>query len=209
MMQLEQLVKGSLKALKLFTFLMFSSRSRFLNTEGIFRKVNVRNDRLILLPVIYICNIFFSLQEVEQLRQEKLEIDEQLRSIHGTNLGSMQSLPMGRRNDRGYNSDMDGGGRPRGSMRGRGGRGRGGGGYRHNQQHQQQNDRYNNSGSNFNDYVNNVDRHNNHEGNGKGRGAVNGRPPRGGAGGNNINRERSSRGRLSVDSAGGGDRERK
>ncbi|XP_045483571.1 synaptic functional regulator FMR1 isoform X6 [Harmonia axyridis] len=75
------------------------------------------------------------LREVEQLRQEKLEIDEQLRSIHGTNLGSMQSLPMGRRNDRGYNSDMDSGGRPRGSMRGRGGRGRGSG-YR-------QNDRYN------------------------------------------------------------------
>ncbi|XP_044761790.1 fragile X mental retardation syndrome-related protein 1 isoform X2 [Coccinella septempunctata] len=151
------------------------------------------------------------LREVEQLRQEKLEIDEQLRSIHGTNLGSMQSLPMGRRNDRGYNSDMDGGGRPRGSMRGRGGRGRGSG-YR-NQQQQQQNDRYNNSGSNF-DYVNNVDRHNNHEGNGKGGGgggrgnggghAVNGRPPRGN---NNNNRERSSRGRLSVDSAGGGDRE--
>ncbi|XP_044761792.1 fragile X mental retardation syndrome-related protein 1 isoform X4 [Coccinella septempunctata] len=85
------------------------------------------------------------LREVEQLRQEKLEIDEQLRSIHGTNLGSMQSLPMGRRNDRGYNSDMDGGGRPRGSMRGRGGRGRGSG-YR-NQQQQQQNDRYNNSDS--------------------------------------------------------------
>ncbi|KAL3280253.1 hypothetical protein HHI36_017748 [Cryptolaemus montrouzieri] len=78
------------------------------------------------------------LKEVEQLRQEKLEIDQQLRSIHGTNLGSMQSLPMGRRNDRGYNSDMDGGGRPRGSMRGRGGRGRGSG--------PRQNDRYN-SGS--------------------------------------------------------------
>ncbi|XP_045483567.1 fragile X mental retardation syndrome-related protein 1 isoform X2 [Harmonia axyridis] len=140
------------------------------------------------------------LREVEQLRQEKLEIDEQLRSIHGTNLGSMQSLPMGRRNDRGYNSDMDSGGRPRGSMRGRGGRGRGSG-YR-------QNDRYN-SGSNFNDYVNNVDRHN-HEGNGKGgRGghAVNGRPPRGHNNNNNNNRERSNRGRLSVDSAGGGDRE--
>ncbi|KAJ3640957.1 hypothetical protein Zmor_027489 [Zophobas morio] len=82
------------------------------------------------------------LKEVEQLRQEKLEIDQQLRSIHGTALGSMQSLSMGRRNDRGYNSDMDGGGRPgRGSMRGRGGRGRGGGG-----PGGRQNDRYN-SGS--------------------------------------------------------------
>ncbi|XP_025834791.1 fragile X mental retardation syndrome-related protein 1 isoform X2 [Agrilus planipennis] len=69
------------------------------------------------------------LKEVEQLRQEKLEIDQQLRSIHGSTMGSMQSLPMSRRNDRGYNSDMDSGSRGRGgSMRGRGGRGRGGGG---------------------------------------------------------------------------------
>ncbi|CAH1183969.1 unnamed protein product [Phaedon cochleariae] len=67
------------------------------------------------------------LKEVEQLRQEKLEIDQQLRSIHGSALGSMQSLSMNRRNDRGYHSDMDGGNRSgRGSsMRGRGGRGRG------------------------------------------------------------------------------------
>lgn len=37
-------------------------------------------------------------QEVEQLRQEKLEIDQQLRSIHGSGsggLGSMQSLSQG------------------------------------------------------------------------------------------------------------------
>ncbi|XP_076258245.1 synaptic functional regulator FMR1 isoform X2 [Rhynchophorus ferrugineus] len=64
------------------------------------------------------------LKEVEQLRQEKLEIDQQLRSIHhGSNLGSMQSLSMGgRRSERGYSSDMDGRG-PRGGSRG----GRGGG----------------------------------------------------------------------------------
>ncbi|CAH1134995.1 unnamed protein product [Ceutorhynchus assimilis] len=77
------------------------------------------------------------LKEVEQLRQEKLEIDQQLRSIHhGSNLGSMQSLSMsGRRSDRGYSSDMDGRG-PRGGPRGgRGGRGRGGG-------QRQGNDRY-------------------------------------------------------------------
>ncbi|XP_049785210.1 LOW QUALITY PROTEIN: synaptic functional regulator FMR1 [Schistocerca cancellata] len=74
------------------------------------------------------------LKEVEALRQEKLEIDQQLRSIHGTTMGSMQNFPIQRRNDRGYNSDMDGG-----SSRGRGGpargrgRGRGGGGgARHN-----------------------------------------------------------------------------
>lgn len=44
--------------------------------------------------------ISFSLQEVEQLRQEKLEIDAQLRSIHGVNMGSMQNFPIQRRNDR-------------------------------------------------------------------------------------------------------------
>ncbi|XP_031338497.1 synaptic functional regulator FMR1 isoform X3 [Photinus pyralis] len=69
------------------------------------------------------------LKEVEQLRQEKLEIDQQLRSIHGSTVGSMQNVSMSRRNDRGYNSDMDGGsrgGRGGGTMRGRGGRGRGG-----------------------------------------------------------------------------------
>ncbi|XP_065169386.1 RNA-binding protein FXR1 isoform X2 [Atheta coriaria] len=65
------------------------------------------------------------LKEVEQLRQEKSEIDQQLRSIQGSTMGSMQSLSMSRRSDRGgYNSDMDGG-RGRGQMRGRGGRGRG------------------------------------------------------------------------------------
>lgn len=68
---------------------------------------------------------------MEQLRQEKLEIDQQLRSIHGSSLGSIQSLSMSRRNDRGYSSDMDGGSRGGrgggGGMRGgRGGGGRGG-----------------------------------------------------------------------------------
>jgi fragile X mental retardation protein len=158
-------------------------------------------------------NCFLFLQEVEQLRQEKLEIDQQLRSIHGTALGSMQSLSMGRRNDRGYNSDMDGGGRPgRGSMRGRGGRGRGGGpGGR-------QNDRYNSGSSTITDYVNNVDKRNhtankptgNGRGGGRGGGhaSSNGRPPRGGGGSGppTNNRERPNKGRLSIDSAGGGDR---
>ncbi|XP_022910264.1 fragile X messenger ribonucleoprotein 1 homolog isoform X4 [Onthophagus taurus] len=73
------------------------------------------------------------LKEVEQLRQEKLEIDQQLRSIHGSGMGSMQSLQMSRRNDRGYSSDMDGGSRGRGgTMRGRGSRGRGGPGHQNN-----------------------------------------------------------------------------
>lgn len=79
------------------------------------------------------------LKEVEALRQEKLEIDQQLRSIHGPNMGSMQNFPIQRRNDRGYNSDYEGSGRGGGRggpMRSRGGgpggsgggRGRGGNG---------------------------------------------------------------------------------
>lgn len=40
------------------------------------------------------------LREVEVLRQEKLEIDQQLRSMHGSNMGSMQNFPLQRRNDR-------------------------------------------------------------------------------------------------------------
>ena len=41
-----------------------------------------------------------SVQEVEQLRQEKLEIDQKLRNMHTTNsVGSNQGYPP-RRNDR-------------------------------------------------------------------------------------------------------------
>lgn len=42
----------------------------------------------------------YSLQEVEQLRQDKLEIDAQLRNMHGVNMGSMQNFPIERRNQR-------------------------------------------------------------------------------------------------------------
>ncbi|XP_058834132.1 fragile X messenger ribonucleoprotein 1 homolog isoform X2 [Topomyia yanbarensis] len=64
------------------------------------------------------------LKEVEQLRQEKLEIDQQLRAIQGATMSSMQSFSMNRRTDRAYSSDVDGGSRAgRGGMRGRGGRG--------------------------------------------------------------------------------------
>nr|XP_053653868.1 fragile X messenger ribonucleoprotein 1 homolog isoform X1 [Cherax quadricarinatus] len=67
------------------------------------------------------------LKEVEQLRQEKLEIDQKLRNMHTTNsLGNNQGYPI-RRNDRGYNSDMEMGSRGRGRGGPRGGRGRGGG----------------------------------------------------------------------------------
>uniref|UniRef100_A0A182MPL0 K Homology domain-containing protein n=1 Tax=Anopheles culicifacies TaxID=139723 RepID=A0A182MPL0_9DIPT len=62
-------------------------------------------------------------KEVEQLRQEKLEIDQQLRAIQGSSIGSMQSFSMNRRSDRSYNNDGDGSRLNRGGMRGRGGRG--------------------------------------------------------------------------------------
>lgn len=166
---------------------------------------------------------------MEQLRQEKLEIDQQLRSIHGSTLGSMQSLSMNRRNDRGYNSDMDGGGRSGrgGSQRGRGGRGRGGGGGGGGPGGGGGRQNYNTGTSNsISNYVNNVDKRNKSMGNGRGGGggggggrsnsttggsgggggynATNGRPPRT----TNTNRERSNRGRLPVvDAAGGGDRD--
>ncbi|XP_020813578.1 synaptic functional regulator FMR1 isoform X3 [Drosophila serrata] len=71
------------------------------------------------------------LKEVEQLRQEKMEIDQQLRAIQESSMGSTQSFPVTRRSERGYSSDIEsvrsmrGGG---GGQRGRGGRGRGGGG---------------------------------------------------------------------------------
>lgn len=110
---------------------------------------------------------------------------------------------MSRRNDRGYNSDMDGGGRGRGgSMRGRG-RGRGGGPGR-------QNDSRYNTGSTISDFVvNNVDKRK-PLGNVRGP-TTNGRPPRGGPGGDRNSRPNrgSGGGRLSLDSAGGGDRDRK
>ncbi|XP_046396363.1 fragile X mental retardation syndrome-related protein 1-like isoform X4 [Ischnura elegans] len=72
------------------------------------------------------------LKDVEHLRQEKQLIDQQLRTMHGSTMGSMQNFPMARR-DRGYNVDQEiSSGRGRGGpVRGRG-RGRGGGGSRYN-----------------------------------------------------------------------------
>lgn len=121
----------------------------------------------------------------------------------------MPSLPMSRRNDRGYNSDMDGnsgGGRMRsgGSVRGRARPGMG-----------RQNDSRYNSGSNtINDFVNNIDKSRKSMGSGNGGGRLsstttNGRASRGGPGGDRSNRERPNRGRSSVDTAAGGDRDRK
>ncbi|XP_055848753.1 fragile X messenger ribonucleoprotein 1 homolog isoform X1 [Episyrphus balteatus] len=80
------------------------------------------------------------LKEVEQLRQEKLEIDQQLRAIQETSMGSMQNFPVNRRSERGYSSDIEsvrsgrgGGSRGRGRGRGRGGGGGVGGGQRYHQ----------------------------------------------------------------------------
>ncbi|XP_017035847.1 fragile X messenger ribonucleoprotein 1 homolog isoform X1 [Drosophila kikkawai] len=74
------------------------------------------------------------LKEVEQLRQEKLEIDQQLRAIQESSMGSTQTFPVTRRSERGYSSDIEsvrsmrgGGGGQRGRGRGRGGGGPGGG----------------------------------------------------------------------------------
>lgn len=148
------------------------------------------------------CNLlFFNFQDVEKLRQEKLEIDQQLRSIQGNAIGSMQSISMSRRNDRGYNSDMDSGNRGRGgSMRGRG-RGRGG--------PSRQNDSRYNKGNSISDFVNSIDKRK-PIGSSRGRLATsNGRSPRGGPGGDRGVRDRSSRGRVALDAAAGGDRERK
>lgn len=41
------------------------------------------------------------------MRQEKQDIDQQLRAIQGSGMGSMQSFPMSRRSDRAYSNDYD------------------------------------------------------------------------------------------------------
>lgn len=68
------------------------------------------------------------LKEVDKLRQDKEAIETQVRNMQGSSMGSLMGFPVPRRNDRGYNSEMDVGGvRGRGgTSRGRGGRGRGG-----------------------------------------------------------------------------------
>ncbi|XP_072759786.1 RNA-binding protein FXR1 isoform X5 [Anoplolepis gracilipes] len=65
------------------------------------------------------------LKEVEQLRQEKLEIDQQLRSMHGSTTGPMPSFPPTRRGMvTGPEEGVSGRGGRGGQSRGRGSRGR-------------------------------------------------------------------------------------
>ena len=54
---------------------------------------------MVILLWLTLLNINYS-QEVELLRQEKLEIDQQLRSIHGNEINSLQTFPTQRRNER-------------------------------------------------------------------------------------------------------------
>lgn len=62
------------------------------------------NDCIIFLLVLS----FACVQEVELLRQEKLEIDQQIRAIQGTSsVNTMQNFTVQRRSDRGYSSDVD------------------------------------------------------------------------------------------------------
>ncbi|XP_016960658.1 fragile X messenger ribonucleoprotein 1 homolog isoform X2 [Drosophila biarmipes] len=140
------------------------------------------------------------LKEVEQLRQEKLEIDQQLRAIQESSMGSTQSFPVTRRSERGYSSDIEsvrsmrgGGGGQRGRGRGRGGGGPGGGNGLNQRYHNNRRDEddYNSRGDHqrdqqrgYNDRGNGDNTGNYRGGGGAGgpgnnrRGGVNRRPPR-------------------------------
>jgi len=141
---------------------------------------------------------------VEQLRQEKLEIDQQLRAIQESSMGSTQSFPVTRRSERGYSSDIEsvrsmrgGGGGQRGRGRGRGGGGPGGGNGLNQRYHNNRRDEddYNSRGDHQRDQQRgyndrgNGDNTGNYRGGGGGaggpggagnnrRGGVNRRPPR-------------------------------
>ncbi|XP_018792117.1 PREDICTED: synaptic functional regulator FMR1 isoform X2 [Bactrocera latifrons] len=87
------------------------------------------------------------LKEVELLRQEKLEIDQQLRAIQESTMGSMQNFPVTRRSERGYSSDIESVRSGRGGPRGRGrGRGGGNGGNQRYHQGRRDDDDYNSRG---------------------------------------------------------------
>ncbi|XP_017071933.1 synaptic functional regulator FMR1 isoform X1 [Drosophila eugracilis] len=136
------------------------------------------------------------LKEVEQLRQEKLEIDQQLRAIQESSTGSTQSFPATRRSERGYSSDIEsvrsmrgGGGGQRSRGRGRGGGGPGGGNGLNQRYHNNRRDEddYNSRGDHQRDQQRGYndrgsgDNSGNYRGGGAGnnrRGGINRRPPR-------------------------------
>ncbi|XP_014239230.1 synaptic functional regulator FMR1 isoform X7 [Cimex lectularius] len=83
------------------------------------------------------------LKEVDKLRQDKEAIENQVRTMQGSTMGSSMGFQAQRRNERGYNSEMDvgsgrgaRGGQPRGRGRGRGGPGRHDGGRYSGSRHQ-------------------------------------------------------------------------
>ncbi|XP_036224235.2 fragile X messenger ribonucleoprotein 1 homolog isoform X2 [Bactrocera oleae] len=114
------------------------------------------------------------LKEVELLRQEKLEIDQQLRAIQESTMGSMQNFPVTRRSERGYSSDIESVRSGRGGPRGRGrGRGGGNGGNQRYHQGRRDDDDYNSRGDH---------RYNDRSGGGGGGGYRGGNDRRGGGG---------------------------
>ncbi|XP_011178282.2 fragile X messenger ribonucleoprotein 1 homolog isoform X3 [Zeugodacus cucurbitae] len=125
------------------------------------------------------------LKEVELLRQEKLEIDQQLRAIQESTMGSMQNFPVTRRSERGYSSDIESVRSGRGGPRGRGrGRGGGNGGNQRYHQGRRDDDDYNSRGDH---------RYNDRSGGGGGGGYRGGNDRRGGGGKQNGRREQNGR----------------
>ncbi|XP_018792126.1 PREDICTED: synaptic functional regulator FMR1 isoform X3 [Bactrocera latifrons] len=125
------------------------------------------------------------LKEVELLRQEKLEIDQQLRAIQESTMGSMQNFPVTRRSERGYSSDIESVRSGRGGPRGRGrGRGGGNGGNQRYHQGRRDDDDYNSRGDH---------RYNDRSAGGGGGGYRGGNDRRGGGGKQNGRREQNGR----------------
>lgn len=130
---------------------------------------------------------FSDLQEVEQLRQEKLDIDLQVRAIQGTQMGSMQNFPVQRRSDRGYSSDMESMRPSRGGPRGRGRGGRGGDRRDGNGRFHPGNNLHNSNGNDPNSY-NNVSNNDPPSKSNSSRGGNGGRLTRGNNGSSNDRR---------------------
>ncbi|XP_019890925.1 fragile X messenger ribonucleoprotein 1 homolog isoform X2 [Musca domestica] len=130
------------------------------------------------------------LKEVEQLRLAKLEIDQQLRAIQESSVGSVQNFPSSRRSERGYSSDIESvrssRGGPRGRGRGRSGGGNGGGNQRYNQGRR-------GGGGDEDDYNSRGDNRYNDRNSGGGGGGYRGGDRRGGQRRNNRSNEQNGR----------------